>query len=52
MVSYEEIFAKIEAHVAKADKTKERKVPHSYTFKITKDGKVVKVYCKFNLRSI
>ena len=46
MVTYEEVFAKIEAHMKKADPAKERKVPHSYSFKITKDGKVVKVYCE------
>uniref|UniRef100_A0A336N0W2 CSON004099 protein n=1 Tax=Culicoides sonorensis TaxID=179676 RepID=A0A336N0W2_CULSO len=44
MVTYEELFAKIEAHINKADKTKERKVPYSYTFKLTKDGNVIKSY--------
>lgn len=47
MVTYEEIFAKIEAYIKKADPTKERKVPHTFLFKITKDGAVVKYYCEF-----
>lgn len=47
MVTYEEIFAKIEAYIKKADPTKERKVPHTFLFKITKDGAVVKTYCEF-----
>ncbi|XP_063704149.1 uncharacterized protein LOC134833672 [Culicoides brevitarsis] len=44
MVSYEDIFAKIEAHMKKADPAAPRKHPYSFSFKITKDGKVVKVY--------
>lgn len=46
MVTYEEIFAKIEAHIKKADPNKERKLPYTFLFKITKDGKVVKAYCE------
>ncbi|XP_063706018.1 uncharacterized protein LOC134835092 [Culicoides brevitarsis] len=44
MVTYEEIFAKIEAYIKKADPTKERKVPHTFLFHITQNGTVVRTY--------